>query len=443
VSVDEIEGMISWQEVETAAGTSLTGVTRTERGVQSLEWIDDGDSLAIQINSDQETPFGPRAIPIIVDMQDQEVWSPPAWGDSPCYSALDWSSDRRQVAFLAEGELRVASEEGEIIQAYPLPAGVGAAYFPEYSPDGSRISLLAERFEENQALYDLWILDTAGGAWGRTLKNTGFGQSTWSPSNRRIAHLGESTPRDGSPGTVELWSYDFDSGEAWSVELGPLPGSEGCLEPPEWLLDESLAASVPLTPGVWTVDPEGNAERIDLPLRDEDPGDRGDQIMASPDGRYLLFSVAGAPYLMDVQSQEVLELGSQFEVPFARWSPDSSKFLAWDRSGGGLRSVDAASGEETALAEGGIFPSWSPDGGRIAYWQAEPGGYSLWSISPGGGAPTRLTSASPEDPLLQNAGTPAYDLTPRWSPDGDALAFVSIQEAQPEAYMLVLGDTPD
>ncbi len=62
-----------------------------------------------------------------------------------------------------------------------------------------------------------------------------------------------------------------------------------------------------------------------------------------------------------------------------------------------------------------MSPRWSPDGTRIAYVSHRNGVPRIWSMNPDGSAPGAFTDASP-DAIEQSE--------PVWSPSGDALAFV-------------------
>src|SRR5262245_57761081 len=72
----------------------------------------------------------------------------------------------------------------------------------------------------------------------------------------------------------------------------------------------------------------------------------------------------------------------------------------------------------------------SPDGTRIVYVVAEAdppqGGYDsdLWLIPTGGGEPVRLTNG------------PKRDDTPRWSPSGEQIAFISDRDGTPQLWLI-------
>lgn len=75
-------------------------------------------------------------------------------------------------------------------------------------------------------------------------------------------------------------------------------------------------------------------------------------------------------------------------------------------------------------------PQLSPDGSRIAFVvtvmdkAANRGLSDLWIVPAKGGEPRRLTSS------------PASDTTPRWSPDGRTIAFISTRSGSPQVWTI-------
>jgi Tol biopolymer transport system component len=101
--------------------------------------------------------------------------------------------------------------------------------------------------------------------------------------------------------------------------------------------------------------------------------------------------------------------------------------------------VDARDGSVVELEPNSHFPSWSPDGRYIAFWKIERfprlDGFSLLIYDTLSGQSRRVLGPYPESPSGAGGGW-SYDLTPRWSPDGRSLAFVSNRSGNPQAYLL-------
>jgi len=72
-------------------------------------------------------------------------------------------------------------------------------------------------------------------------------------------------------------------------------------------------------------------------------------------------------------------------------------------------------------------PRWSPDGNRLAFVSTRDGNQEIYTCKPGGGEVKRLTSH------------PGFDHHPSWSPDGARIAFISSREG-PEALWVMQAD---
>jgi acylaminoacyl-peptidase len=110
------------------------------------------------------------------------------------------------------------------------------------------------------------------------------------------------------------------------------------------------------------------------------------------------------------------------QVVYARrWADDKA-----DRWRSNLWIVSTASGEQRALTTGprsDSSPRWSPDGKRLAYVSGEGGSAQLWMRWMATGESARLTN------LAEAPGNLA------WSPDGKALAFTAFVAEEPQPFV--------
>lgn len=100
-----------------------------------------------------------------------------------------------------------------------------------------------------------------------------------------------------------------------------------------------------------------------------------------------------------------------------------------------LYTVDLSSGRITPLTRDGNWndeqPRWSPDGQRIAFKSDRGGSYNLYVMNADGSNVVRLTEYA------------ANDHDPSWLPDGQSLVFSSERDRGPgrlDLYRLWLGD---
>jgi hypothetical protein len=159
----------------------------------------------------------------------------------------------------------------------------------------------------------------------------------------------------------------------------------------------------------------------------------------TPDGRELIYSMAGSLWRQAIGSDEAVELthpkGAYDYQPDVSADGRSLLFSRYDGKGIELWRLDLASGREQALTSGGavnVEPRLSPDGKRIAYVSTQgTGHFNLFvaDIGPEGLANARQLLGERKSKIDRYYYS-AFDhaLNPSWSPDGNRIYFVGNPE---------------
>ncbi len=152
----------------------------------------------------------------------------------------------------------------------------------------------------------------------------------------------------------------------------------------------------------------------------------------TPDGRSLVFSMAGSLWRQDLSSDVALELTSG---PGYDYQPDVSPdgrsvvYVKYDADAMELWLLDLESGIARPLTREGqvnVEPRFSPDGKRLlSVSTAYNGRFHVFSMDFSTGAFERLTGENRSSLPRYYYSPFDHELSPTWSPDGGEILFVS------------------
>jgi TolB protein len=197
----------------------------------------------------------------------------------------------------------------------------------------------------------------------------------------------------------------------------------------------SLSCFAYCLPLLWLCGPSLAAE----PTRLTTDGGFKQHLQWSPDGKKILLTRIHegkmALWVMDGDGKNLKRLLPEHREPHfdGHFSPDGKKIVyVYDQlqgTNGKLRiNVCAADGsDDKTLIPHKAFeesPRWSPDG-KLVLWVSTRGkNPDLYTVDADGKKEKRLT------------GDPAYDLHPAWSPDGKTIAFTSARSGRQKLFLM-------
>lgn len=364
------------------------------------------------------------------------------------------SPDGKQVAFAAQGAIWIVGRQGG--KARRITSFDIEATAPVWSPDGKTIAFQNYTADGN---YHIWTVNTDGNNV-RELTTGPYDdrEPAWHPNGAEIVFSSDRS----NDGQYKIWRTIVGTGVSTPVTTGPGAESNPVVSPNGKEVVFSNSSSI------YTVPLSGGSPKLIGP---------GTIPAYSEDGNEFIFQTAGR--VLTVQGNAVSGTEDVFPFP-VRWLPDG-KFMY--TSDGKIRTRDAAGhnleeipfeadfsvrravvtkkkdhgfsvlGSQPVL--GISAPAISPDGGSIAFGALN----GIWVMKIGQ-APTRLTTdrGRTGNPLwtpdgksiyfsteADNAGALAVDKielstgtrtriaaipgvsmgSPRMSPDGDRLAYVT------------------
>jgi Tol biopolymer transport system component/DNA-binding winged helix-turn-helix (wHTH) protein len=351
-----------------------------------------------------------------------------------------------------------------------------AAGYPIWTPDGQHLLFLGNRDANmyNEGTMDWWVTDLNNGAVVRTgagaaFRAMGFASASQAPEvwvSRRTGVLTSATHGD----TRNIWRVPISVTD-WTVSGVPERVTYGTTVDvqPSVAGARMAFASVTGTLDVWSlsVDADRTERKGDL-ARLTDDGFAHGYPAVSPDGREVAFSLQRSDHrdiwIQDLDSGQKRELslptGPSFNPNFSPdgtalayrtseggtsrafvvslaaggthticddcsdygWSSDKRRLVLVGQTPARISILDLATGKKTPLLQHTTYQLWnprfSPDDRWVSFNATDAGRSKIFV------APVRDTGLVREQDWLPIADG-RWDDKPRWSPDGNALYFVS------------------
>jgi Tol biopolymer transport system component len=283
------------------------------------------------------------------------------------------------IAFTTNGDIAVANPDGSGLQI--LATGGGEAFFPSWSPDGTKLAYLSK--PSNLAPLQLVVLDPETDATtvisGSLNIQSDPAPISWAPDGRHLvfpAIIGQGDP--------EVYVAAADGSELRSLAPDLQPSD------PAWSPDGTQIAfrgrpAVDLeSVGLYVVGVDGVGARLFTVGKDTNPPWTYIQLNWSPNGRQVVFASIG-PFPVGGYVIAVADLASGITRDLTAgdydgrplWSPDGRwiAFLRGPVNGAqwvGLVRPDGSdlrilSGEQTSMNT----VSWSPDGTSVVAYSPD------------------------------------------------------------------------
>jgi len=184
-------------------------------------------------------------------------------------------------------------------------------------------------------------------------------------------------------------------------------------------------------PGIYAITSDGANNRLlmESPVWTRD-------LRFSPSGRLLSMTIGLEIFIYDLEAGTLNQLtNSRGNAEFGDWSPDS-QFIVYEgpfiRSGqpddGGLHIIEVATEMDSQVLNNnqpvyGLNPRWSPNGDLIAFWSADnAGNHEIFTINADGSNYRRLTNSAGEDAVAED---------PRWLNAGSQLLCLWRRQSRP------------
>jgi Tol biopolymer transport system component/DNA-binding winged helix-turn-helix (wHTH) protein len=327
-------------------------------------------------------------------------------------------------------------EAGNVaMNVVPLTTYPGRELQPAFSPDGNQVAFVWSGEKEGNT--DIYVRLVDGGKWVRLTEHPGDDfNPTWSPDGRTIAFYRSAAEGDGiflvpalggaARKLTSTWANRFGFGAHTWLHWSP----DG-----KWLvIGDKASAEEPFS--LYLLSPtNGDKLRVTSPpasiIGDSSPS-------FSPDSKQLAFvrvmsAVVGEVYLVPVDGGDPKRLTFDGAgVSNLAWTPDGQEIVFSSRHGGRSRllRVPITGGTPQWLAATGSdaqYPAFSHQGSRLA-WMQNTDQTDIFKVALKG----NTEALDRPSPLIVST---ANEVSPRYSPDGKKIVFVSTQSGSDEIWI--------
>ncbi|MDX2043757.1 MAG: protein kinase [Acidobacteriota bacterium] len=369
-----------------------------------------------------------------------DIWLQRVGGSNPRNLTADCTSDDMQAAFSPDGKRIAYRSECDGGGIWMMGASGesarrltnGASYHPAWSPDSKEIIFTDERITDprsrNLAPRKLQAVNIES-LQTRIIAEYDIAQPSWSPNGHRIAYWGqrENAQRD-------IWTISAAGGAPLAVTNDVATDWNPVWSPDGNYLYFSSDRSGAMN--LWRVPiDERSGQTLGKPELVPTPSAFSQHISFSKDGRKMAFvdlrerfRLASASFdpareMVTTKTDDVLHETS-WRIHYPDVSPDGS-ILVYNATVGNredlfLLKIDRSSLPQklTDDDDKDRYPRWSPDGNRIAFYSNRNGRrWQIWLINRDGSGRQQVTVDADGDPVF-----------PQWLPGGEQLAYVVYKE---------------
>jgi Tol biopolymer transport system component/predicted Ser/Thr protein kinase len=353
-----------------------------------------------------------------------------------------WSPDGTQIAFYSEGSIFVVPALGGIPRRLIEKKSVSSAYSPAWSPDGKKITYVQDD--------SINVLSLESRESEKITEAKEAHCLSWSPDGSKIAYVLGNLAFVFSEFDIPEALYPVIGNKAPSsihiVSLSdgisvPVTKDDHLNVSPVWTPDGRHLLFISDRGGardIYAVPLNSSGEPKAPPLR-LTTGLDAHTISISRDGGNLAYSVFD--YTSNVWSIQIPEKGSVSvsealpvtvgnQIVEAMDISHDRQWLAYDSNLSGnmdIYKMPLAGGEPVQLTShprDDFIPSWSPDGEHIAFHSFRQGNRDIFCMTKNGESVQALTDF------------PSHERSPDWSSDGSKVVFFSDRTGRNEVYVV-------